>query len=178
MGTWGYRIVKLPPSNNEFGEERKTPHYGICECYYNKDGSVWARSQEPRPIEAWEEDEGDDGPKEIIQTLKMMLQDAERYPVFEDPEVWPKADHVPTKTAQLKTLDTGEIDDIWCGKCDGMMTVTYLWDPDNSPSPPQLSCWDCYHTATQKELAESGMEIVEEEEEDDGQDRDKSTKGT
>ena len=102
MGTWGYRIVKLPPSKDDKrkdeGKDKLVPHYGICECYYNEDGSVWSRSIEPETIEAWEEDEGDDGPKEIIKTLEMMLADAKKYPVFEDPEKWPKPDHEPTET--------------------------------------------------------------------------------
>ena len=185
MGTWGYRIVKLPPSKDDKrkdeGKDKLVPHYGICECYYNEDGSVWSRSIEPETIEAWEEDEGDDGPKEIIKTLEMMLADAKKYPVFEDPEKWPKPDHEPTETAKLKTIDTGEIDDIWCAKCGGIMSTTYPYDPDGECGmfgPAQISCWECCHTVTQEQLAEAGMELVEEEEEDDGQDRNKPTEST
>lgn len=68
--SWNYRIVK-----------RQDGLYGLHEVYYNKAGEAWAMTENPKITYMAEPDDDPDlheGPEDILETLKMMLHDAEK----------------------------------------------------------------------------------------------------
>lgn len=73
--TWNYRVVKYLDGSG----------YGLHEVYYDKENKPWAMTTDPIPFST----DSDEGPETVIKALKMALKDAEKYPVFEEPEKWP-----------------------------------------------------------------------------------------
>jgi hypothetical protein len=55
---WNYRIIK------------DKDNYGLYEVIYNDDGEITAHSQDPEII--------GDSPEDLVQTLRLMLDDANR----------------------------------------------------------------------------------------------------
>lgn len=70
---WNYRICK-----------HQDGHSSLHEVYYRKNGKEKGMTMMPSTFEAYE----DEGPGDIIASLKMALRDAKRMPVFVIPKAW------------------------------------------------------------------------------------------
>ena len=71
MSTWNYRVV-----------QQDTPHgrvWALHEVYYNKDGSVMARTEDPISFAS------DESLEDLLSSLRLAAADASRLPVLVDP---------------------------------------------------------------------------------------------
>jgi hypothetical protein len=80
---WNYRIVKQTYCK---GEESEETLYEMREAYYNKDGSIWAITENPVTITS---EEGVENIKQVLEWMSLALTkdviDADTY-VFSEPE--------------------------------------------------------------------------------------------
>jgi hypothetical protein len=72
--TWNYRIVRIPLTWAPGG------FYELHEVYYDADGKPRFRTTEAPGA-------GADTRDELLQMLRTMLSDAEKYPVLDDSEI-------------------------------------------------------------------------------------------
>jgi hypothetical protein len=77
---WNYRIVKYKDGKA----------YGLHEVYYNEAGEACGMTAEPTGFCC----DIEEGPESIIEGLTMALKDAQKHPVFDEPEVWAKWDGI------------------------------------------------------------------------------------
>ena len=99
--SWNYRIVRY----------RDHAGLGLHEVYYDDAGEPWGMTAEAVRF-VCDAEEGESG---IVASLVQALADVRKYPVFDEPEVWPGAD--PTEglgefaEAPDFEADTEEVDD-------------------------------------------------------------------
>lgn len=67
MSHWNYRLCKTTYNK---GEEYEEVGYEIREAYYNKDGGIWAVTEEAKGVYS---DEGIDGVKQVLEWMKLAL---------------------------------------------------------------------------------------------------------
>lgn len=60
---WNYRIIKREV-------EGQSDQYGLFEVFYNDDGEISAHAEEPELV--------DESPEELLTTLRLMLNDAQK----------------------------------------------------------------------------------------------------
>lgn len=75
---WIFQIVKY---KDESG-------FGLHEVYYNADDEPWGRTNEPEKLFAGPEAGEELNAEGLKTTMALMLADAIRHPVLEEPEKW------------------------------------------------------------------------------------------